>query len=62
VSFILNIAISWIVFLLGNQFVRFLGQGGIKAISRIFNLILAAIAVSMVVRGLSLLGILNIPQ
>jgi len=60
VSFILNIAISWIVFLLGQQFVRFLGQGGIKAISRIFNLILAAIAVSMVVRGLSLLGIINI--
>jgi multiple antibiotic resistance protein len=60
VSFILNLTITWIVFMLGNQFVRFLGQGGIKAISRIFNLILAAIAVSMIIRGLGLLGIINI--
>jgi len=61
-SFALNMFISWAVFILGHQFVRFFGQGGIKAISRIFNLILAAIAISMVVRGLSLLGIINVPQ
>jgi multiple antibiotic resistance protein len=59
-SFILNLAITWIVFMLGNQFTRFLGQGGMKAISRIFNLILAAIAVSMIIRGLDLLGIIKI--
>jgi len=61
-SFILNLVITWIVFMLGSQFVRFLGQGGVKAISRVFNLILAAIAVSMVIRGLGLLGILNLPS
>jgi multiple antibiotic resistance protein len=59
-SFVLNLAITWIFFMLGNQFVRFLGQGGMKAISRVFNLILAAIAVSMIVRGLSLLGIISV--
>jgi len=46
--------------MLGHQFARFLGQGGMKAVSRVFNLILAAIAVSMIIRGLGLIGILNI--
>ncbi len=61
-AFLLNLGITWLVFMLGQQLVRFLGQGGLKAVSRVFNLILAAIAVSMVIRGLSLLGILNVPQ
>ncbi len=59
-SFVLNLAITWIIFMLGNQFVRFLGQGGVKAVSRVFNLVLAAIAVSMIIRGLGLLGVLNL--
>jgi multiple antibiotic resistance protein len=62
ISFLLNLAITWVIFMAGGQLVRFLGQGGLKAVSRVFNLILAAIAVSMVIRGLSLLGILNVPQ
>ncbi len=62
VSFLLNLGITWVIFMLGQQLVRVLGQGGLKAVSRVFNLILAAIAVSMVIRGLSLLGILNVPQ
>lgn len=59
-SFLLNLVITWIVFMLGQQLARVLGQGGLKAISRVFNLLLAAIAVSMVVRGLGLLGIVNV--
>ncbi len=59
-SFILNILIAWVVFLLSNQIVRFMGQGGLKALSKVFSLLLAAIAVSMVIRGLDLLGILKI--
>jgi multiple antibiotic resistance protein len=59
-SFLLNIGITWIVFLLGNQFSRFLGEGGLKAVSRVFNLILAAIGVSMLIRGLELLGVLKL--
>jgi multiple antibiotic resistance protein len=60
ISFVLNMMATWIIFMLGNQFVRFLGQGGLRAVSRVFNLLLAAIAVSMVVRGLGLLGIVSV--
>jgi len=57
-SFTLNIFISWIIFLLSNWIVRFVGQGGLKAVSKVFSLLLAAIAVSMIIRGLELINIL----
>jgi multiple antibiotic resistance protein len=60
ISFSLNMLITWLIFLAGNQIVRFLGQGGLRAVSRVFSLLLAAIAVSMIIQGLSLLGILSI--
>ena len=59
-SFILNILIAWGIFLLGNKIISFLGKGGLRAVSSVFSLLLAAIAVSMIIRGLSLLGILHI--
>jgi multiple antibiotic resistance protein len=59
ISFILNLFIAWLIFLLSNHIVRFMGQGGIKAISRVFSLLLAAIAVGMVINGLYLLGIIE---
>jgi len=49
-----------IVFQLSNQIVRFLGQGGLRAVSQVFNLLLAAIAVNMIIRGLDLVGILEV--
>jgi multiple antibiotic resistance protein len=39
--------------------VKFLGQGGLKAISKVFSLLLAAIAVSMVIKGLTMLGVIQ---
>jgi len=60
ISFALNMVIAWIIFLLSNQISRFLGQGGIKAISQVFNLLLAAIGVNMVLRGLDMTGIINL--
>jgi multiple antibiotic resistance protein len=57
ISFILNMLIAWLLFLLGNQIVRFMGQGGLRAVSNVFNLLLAAIAVTMIMRGLEMLGI-----
>jgi multiple antibiotic resistance protein len=59
-SFVLNLLLTWVIFLLSNQIVRLTGQGGLNAISKVFSLLLAAIAVSMVIRGLSLLGILSV--
>lgn len=58
VSFALNMLIAWIIFMVGGQVARVLGQGGLKAISKVFSLLLAAIAVSMIIRGLELLNIL----
>jgi multiple antibiotic resistance protein len=58
-SFMLNLAISWGLFLLGDRVIGFLGRGGVRAISSVFNLLLAAIAITMLLRGLSLLGIIS---
>ena len=60
ISFALNLFIVWIVCMAGNWIARFLGQGGIKAVSRVFSLLLAAIAVSMVIKGLEILGVLHL--
>ena len=60
VSFVLNVFITWLIFMLSSQIGRFMGQGGLKAVSRIFSLLLAAIAVSMVIHGLDLIGIINV--
>jgi len=60
VAFVLNLLVVWVVFMLSNWIVRFMGQGGLKAVSKVFSLLLATIAVSMIIRGLGLLGILDI--
>lgn len=59
-SFVLNMLITWSIFLSSNQIVQFMGQGGLKATSKVFSLLLAAIAVSMIIHGLSLTGIISI--
>jgi multiple antibiotic resistance protein len=60
-SFLLNIFIVWVTFVASDLILKVLGKGGIKAFSRIAALLLAAIAVNMVLRGFTLLGILNLP-
>lgn len=60
ISYVLNLAIAWGLFLLGNQVIAFLGRGGVRAISNVFNLLLAAIAITMFLRGLGLLGIIHV--
>lgn len=56
---VLNLLLAWIFFLLGNRITDVMGQGGLRAVSNVFNRLLAAIAVSMVIRGLELLGIIS---
>lgn len=58
ISFTLNMLISWAILLSSNQIVRFMGKGGLKAASRVFSLLLAAIAVNMIIHGLELAGLL----
>ena len=59
-SFALNILIAWVVFMASGWFVRLLGQGGIKAISKVCSLLLAAIAVTMIIHGLDMLNIIQL--
>jgi multiple antibiotic resistance protein len=61
ISFILNVAIAWVTFFLSGFFIRIMGRGGLRAVSRIFSLLLAALAVNMVIRGLELIGVLPTP-
>ncbi len=59
ISFALNMVITWVIFFLSQKIARFMGQGGLTAISRVFSLLLAAIAVSMIIGGLKSLGIIS---
>jgi multiple antibiotic resistance protein len=60
ISFALNMLITWGIFMLSSFIVRFMGLGGLRAVSRVFSLLLAAIAVSMIIHGLDLAGIINV--
>ncbi len=51
VSFIINLAIAWLLFAQANRVVAFLGQGGVRATSKIVSLFLAAIAIKMIRQG-----------
>jgi len=59
-SFILNMGIVYLIFSFSSQMVRVLEKAGVKAISRIAALLLAAIGVNMVIRGLELIGVLHL--
>ena len=50
-SFVVNLIITWIVFSYSGAISRFLGKAGSKAISKIAGLLLAAIAVMMIRKG-----------
>jgi len=52
VSFMLNLAIAWLLFAQANRVVAFLGQGGVRATSKIVSLFLAAIAIKMIRQGI----------
>lgn len=58
ISFTLNMLITWAILLSSNQIVRFMGKGGLKAVSSVFSLLLAAISVNMIIHGLELAGLL----
>jgi multiple antibiotic resistance protein len=61
-SLALNLLISWIAFFTANRISGFLGKGGLSAVSQVFNLLLVAIAVSMIIKGLDLSGIINLAK
>lgn len=54
-SLALNLVVAWLIFLQGDRFARVLGQGGLRGMAKVMSLFLAAIAVRMVFRGVSLI-------
>ena len=60
IALAVNLILSWIAFMSASRISGFLGKGGLKAVSQIFNLLLVAIAVSMIIRGLDLSNIIHI--
>jgi multiple antibiotic resistance protein len=50
-SFVLNLVIQWVLFRQANRIVHVLGRTGADALSKIFMLLLAAIAVKMIREG-----------
>ncbi|MDO8567083.1 MAG: MarC family protein [Dehalococcoidales bacterium] len=59
-SFILNMVVSWVIFLLSDEVTRLLGRGGLKVVSKVFDLLLAGIAVNMIIRGMDIVGIFKL--
>ena len=52
-AYLANIAIAWVVFFYGASIAAFLGRGGLLALSKVASLLLAAIAVKLIVDGVT---------
>ncbi|MBN1374985.1 MAG: MarC family protein [Dehalococcoidia bacterium] len=52
-AFIANLLVAWLFFAQASRLVKVLGRGGVLALSKIFSLLLAAIAISMIHRGIT---------
>jgi len=52
VSLILNMLIVWVTFIFANKLMGFMGRGGIRAFSKVAYILLAAIAIMMVRKGI----------
>jgi len=60
ISYLLNLLLAWVILMGKDYILRFMGIGGVRAVSNVFNLLLASIAVSMVLEGFNLIGIIKI--
>jgi len=58
-ALVANVILAWIICLGSYRILKVMGQGGLRAVSRVFSLLLASIAVSMVLKGLAMVGILS---
>jgi len=52
-SVLTNIILAGIIFLSANTFIRLLGVAGTRALSKITSLLLAAIAIMMIRKGIT---------
>jgi multiple antibiotic resistance protein len=58
-AFMANVVVAWLICLSSFRILKLLGQGGVRAVSRVFSLLLASIAVSMILKGLAMSGIIT---
>ena len=56
VSYVLNLTIAWLAISQMKRIIRFLGQSGVRAASKVASLLLAAIAIKMIRQGLVGMG------
>ncbi len=52
-AFVANLLIAWVIFSQSRRILGFLGEGGIQAFSKVSYLLLAAIAVQLIRKGLA---------
>ena len=52
ISILANMVISWVVFTYSGFFIRILGKGGVRALAKVADMFLAAIAVMMIRMGI----------
>jgi multiple antibiotic resistance protein len=52
-AFLANMVLAWIIFSQSQRIVGFLGKGGLRAFSKVAYLLLAAIAVQLIRRGIT---------
>lgn len=57
-AFVVNVLLAWLICLGSYRILKIMGQGGLRALSRVFSLLLASIAVSMILKGLAFIGII----
>jgi multiple antibiotic resistance protein len=57
---VINIAIAGLVFVFSGRIMRFMGAGGSQIASKIANLLLAAIAVMLIRKGILILALRNV--
>jgi len=58
-AFLVNVLLAWLICLGSYRILKVMGQGGLRAVSRVFSLLLASIAVSMILKGLALSGFIS---
>ena len=58
-AFVANVLIAWAICLGSYRILKVMGQGGVRAVSRVFSLLLASIAVTMILKGLAMSGIIT---
>ncbi len=56
-AFLANVLLAWGICLGSYRILKVMGRGGVRAVSRVFSLLLASIAVTMILRGLAMSGI-----